>query len=105
MGVAYLAVAKLADLQPGTMHPVDMEGRQLLVASLEGRYFAFSRQCPHEGVDLALGDLRDCRIRCINHSYVFDLETGACVAPSNGPSLTVLPAEPKGEDLCIRLEW
>ena len=31
-----------------------------------GQYFAFSRQCPHEGVDLALGELRDCRIRCVN---------------------------------------
>jgi nitrite reductase/ring-hydroxylating ferredoxin subunit len=105
MGVAYLPVAKLAELVPGVMHPVDLNGRQLLVTSLDGQYFAFSRQCPHEGVDLAVGDLSNCRIRCTNHNYVFDLQTGACLIPSNGPPLTMLPAEPQGEDLCIRLEW
>ena len=39
------------------------------------------------------------------HNYCFDLKTGECVMPRGGPSLTVLPAEERGEEVCIRLEW
>jgi nitrite reductase/ring-hydroxylating ferredoxin subunit len=45
------------------------------------------------------------QIRCNNHSYCFDLKTGDCTLPKGGAPLTVLPAEERGEEVCIRLEW
>jgi nitrite reductase/ring-hydroxylating ferredoxin subunit len=107
MGVSYIPVARIGELAPGVMKEVDLGGRQVLLAFVEGKYFAFSRHCPHEEADLkSAGQLfnRD-KLRCNNHSYCFDLKTGECVLPQGGPPLTVLPAEEKGEDICIRLEW
>jgi nitrite reductase/ring-hydroxylating ferredoxin subunit len=105
MGVTYIPVARADELAPGVLKEVDLGGRAVLVANVEGRFFAFSRQCPHEEADLKNGSLEGTKIRCANHSYCFDLETGDCVLPRGGPPLTVLPAERRDDEICVRLEW
>lgn len=105
MGITYIPVARVGELAAGAMKEVDLGGRQVLLANVEGAYFAFSRQCPHEEADLKTGALEGNRVRCTNHNYCFDLRTGECLLPNGGPPLTVLPTEQKGEEIFIRLEW
>jgi len=105
MGVSYIPVARAGELAAGSMKEIDLGGRQALLAFVEGQYFAFARQCPHEEADLKTGALEGVQIRCQNHNYCFDLRTGNCVLPQGGPNLTVLPVEERGEEVCIRLEW
>ena len=107
MGVSYIPVARIGELTSGAMKEVDLGGRQVLLAFVEGKYFCFSRQCPHEEADLkAAGQLLDAgQIRCNNHSYCFDLQSGECSLPKGGAPLTVLPIEKRGEEVCVRLEW
>ncbi len=107
MGVSYIPVARIGELNAGAMKEVDLGGRQVLLAFVEGKYYAFARQCPHEEADLKeAGQLLDgTQIRCNNHSYCLDLKTGDCTLPKGGAPLTVLPTEERGEEICIRLEW
>jgi nitrite reductase/ring-hydroxylating ferredoxin subunit len=105
MGVSYISVARADELAPGGLKEIDLGGRLVLLANVDGKHFAFSRQCPHEEADLKTGALEGTKIRCANHNYCFDLETGECVLPRGGPPLTVLPAEQRGDEICIRLEW
>jgi len=105
MGVSYIPVATVGELPPGAMKEVDLGGRQVLLAFVDGKYFAFARHCPHEEADLKTGSLEGAKIRCHNHNYSFDLLTGECVLPQGGPALTVLPTEERGDKVCIRLEW
>jgi nitrite reductase/ring-hydroxylating ferredoxin subunit len=107
MGVSYIAVARAGELSPGAMKEVDLGGRAVLVTMIEGCYFAFTKECPHEGADLSAGGqlLAGAKIRCNNHSYCFDLRSGACLVPQGGAPLTVLPVEERGDEVCIKLEW
>ena len=107
MGISYIPVARVGELISGAMKEVDLGGRQVLLAFVEGNYFAFSRQCPHEEADLKEAGqfLGGGQIRCNNHSYCFDLKSGECSLPKGGAPLTVLPVEERGEEVCIRLEW
>jgi len=105
MGLSYVPVARVGELLPGKMKPIELGGRQLLLAHAGGRYFAFARECPHEMADLQTGAPEKSQVRCMNHGYCFDLTTGKCVVPPNGPSLTTLPVEVRGEEICIKLEW
>jgi nitrite reductase/ring-hydroxylating ferredoxin subunit len=105
MGVSYVAVARVGELATGDIKEVDLGGRQVLLTNVDGKYFAFSRQCPHEDADLKTGAIEGGKVRCTNHNYCFDLRTGECVLPKGGPPLTVLPTEERGEEVCIRLEW
>jgi 3-phenylpropionate/trans-cinnamate dioxygenase ferredoxin subunit len=105
MGVNYIPVARAGEIADGKMKPIEIGGRTLLLAHVDGRYFAFSRDCPHEFADLQHGALEKSRIVCNNHGYCFDLASGECVLPQNGPRLTTLPVEVRGEDICIKIEW
>lgn len=107
MGVSYIPVARIGELSPGAMKEIDLGGRQVLLAFAEGKYFAFARNCPHEEADLKIAGqlLAGGQIRCTNHSYCFDLQSGECTLPKGAAPLTVLPTEERGEEICIRLEW
>lgn len=107
MGVSYIPVARVGELTPGALKEIDLGGRQVLLAFVEGKYFVFSRNCPHEDADLKSAGqlLSGTLIRCTNHSYCYDLATGECTLPKGAAPLTVLPAEERGEEICIRLEW
>lgn len=107
MGVSYIPVARAGELSVGEMKEVDLGGRSVLVTRIEGQYFAFTKECPHEGADLRTGGqlLQGPKIRCNNHSYCFDLQTGACLVPNGGPPLTVLPVEEREGQVCIKLAW
>jgi nitrite reductase/ring-hydroxylating ferredoxin subunit len=103
--IRYIPVAAVAELTAGALKEVDLGGRQVLLAFVDGKYFAFARQCPHADADLKMGTLQGTQIRCNNHNCCFDLQSGKCVLPQGGPTLTVLPTEKRGEEFCIRLEW
>jgi 3-phenylpropionate/trans-cinnamate dioxygenase ferredoxin component len=105
MGLSYVPVARVGEIFPGKTKPVELGGRQLLLAHLEGRYFVFARECPHEAADLQTGELENTRVRCANHGYCFDLASGECVVPPGGPPLTTLAVEVRGEEICVKLEW
>jgi nitrite reductase/ring-hydroxylating ferredoxin subunit len=105
MGVIYIPVAQPGEVQPGDMKPVDLGGREAILANVDGELFAFGRECPHEASDLTTGELQGKQIRCEGHSYVFDLCSGECVLPPGGPSLAVLPVEEHDGAVCVRLEW
>ena len=49
--------------------------------------------------------LAGAKIRCNNHGYCFDLQSGACLVPQGGAPLTVLPVEEREGEVCIKLEW
>jgi nitrite reductase/ring-hydroxylating ferredoxin subunit len=107
MGVSYIPVARAGELSPGALKEVDLGGRAVLLTLVEGQYFAFTKDCPHEGADLSIGGqlLGGAKIRCNNHGYCFDLQSGACLIPQGGAPLTVLPVEQHGDEVCIKLEW
>jgi nitrite reductase/ring-hydroxylating ferredoxin subunit len=105
MGVAYIPVARVGELLPGAVKSADLGGRRVLVANVEGEYFAYASQCPHEGADLDDAEISGVNLRCDGHNYWYSLRTGECIMPRNGPTLAVLPVEQRDDDLCVRLEW
>ncbi|HEX3246896.1 MAG TPA: Rieske 2Fe-2S domain-containing protein [Chloroflexota bacterium] len=105
MGVAYVPVGKPDEIEEGKMKSADLGGRRVLVTAVNGEFFAFSSQCPHEGTDLDTGEINGKRIVCEAHNYWFDLGSGECLMPKGGPALAVLPLELRDGELCVRLEW
>ena len=79
MGVSFIPVARVGELSPGSMKEVDLGGRQVLLAFVEGKYFAFSRQCPHEEADLKMAGqlLGGTTIRCNNHTAMILIRESA----------------------------
>lgn len=105
MGVTYIPIARVGEIADGEMKAADLSGRSVVLANVGGEYRLFARECPHEGADLLEGDLIKASVRCDNHSYTYDLETGQCLVPEGGPPLAVFPIEQRGGEICVKLEW
>jgi nitrite reductase/ring-hydroxylating ferredoxin subunit len=83
-----------ADLKPGSLAKVIVDGKNVLLARLEdGTVAAASPVCPHRGEDLSGGMVYMGAIDCPLHHYLYDLRSGENRYPRN-----VFPA-----DLAARL--
>jgi 3-phenylpropionate/trans-cinnamate dioxygenase ferredoxin subunit len=103
--VTYVPLIAAQDVAPGTMREVDMDGRTVVVANVEGEYFAFEPDCPHSGSRMAMGLLSDKAVVCPNHHYQFDLQTGALVHPPGAcDDLTVYAVEQRDGMVCLKIE-
>jgi len=77
--MAFVPVAKAADIPVGKAAYVETAGVALAVFNLGGgRFRAVTPTCPHEDGPLAEGWVEGGSIVCPWHGYDFDLATGRC---------------------------
>jgi cytochrome P450/nitrite reductase/ring-hydroxylating ferredoxin subunit len=75
----------------GTLRELELGGRPVCLARVEGQWLAFDGTCTHEECALADGDLDGAVIVCPCHGSEFDLRTGDVLSP---PALEPLPVYP-----------
>ena len=68
----------LADLAPGAMREVFLQGRSVALARVGETVHAMDGVCPHAGGPLAEGRLEGSTLTCPAHGWSFDVVTGAC---------------------------
>jgi nitrite reductase (NADH) small subunit len=71
-----IRVLDSAALPEGAREVVDVAGRQLAIARVEGVVYAIDNVCPHRGGWLGLGDLKGHHLYCPQHAWCFDVRTG-----------------------------
>ena len=64
----FRTVTNTADLAPGDMKLVNLDGEEIAIANVDGEYFAFNNTCPHAGGPLAEGELEGDIVTCPWHS-------------------------------------
>ena len=84
-------VAKVGDLQDGTMRAVQVGEVKVLLARVDGRFHAVGARCPHYGAPLPEGALCGTRVICPWHHAAFDVTTGDLLEP---PAFDALPCYP-----------
>jgi 3-phenylpropionate/trans-cinnamate dioxygenase ferredoxin subunit len=68
--------ASTADIPPGKMKAVKLEGKEILLANVGGNFHAIANKCTHAHAPLSRGRLEDCVITCPLHHAKFDVTTG-----------------------------
>ena len=71
-----IIAGKTSDILPGKMIKVSIDGRDILVANIDGKYCATDDTCTHSGSSLSEGKLDGCIITCGWHAAQFDCKTG-----------------------------
>ena len=75
----YTKVATTDDIPSGERKRVIFGDSRITIFNIEGRYYAIDDVCPHKKTTpLVRGSLDGLCIKCPNHGYRFDLETGKC---------------------------
>ena len=75
----FIEVAKTSELTEGAMKGVKLDGKDILVALADGKYYAAAGRCPHMQAYLSRGTLKGTIITCPMHGSQFDLKTGKVV--------------------------
>jgi 3-phenylpropionate/trans-cinnamate dioxygenase ferredoxin subunit len=83
----FVEVAKVAELQDGTMREVLAGGHEILLAKVVGNYYAVSNRCTHMKGQLSHGTLQGTVVTCPRHGSQFDLNNGQVVRWMKGPGL------------------
>jgi nitrite reductase/ring-hydroxylating ferredoxin subunit len=81
-------VANVADVPPGEMLLVDVNGDEVALANVQGTIYAISDECTHMGGRLSQGLLEGTVITCPLHSGQFDVVTGEVVGEPPDEPLT-----------------
>jgi 3-phenylpropionate/trans-cinnamate dioxygenase ferredoxin subunit len=79
----FVRVAAVTDLAPGQVKPVQLGGRLITLANVNGEFYAVSATCPHQGGPLYEGTLYDYTLDCPLHHFTYDVRTGENLFPKN----------------------
>jgi 3-phenylpropionate/trans-cinnamate dioxygenase ferredoxin subunit len=79
MSEDFIAVAKVGDLAPGEMKWVAVDRVRLVLANVDGEFYAIRDVCGHKNAPLSRGRLDGCMIECSLHFAIFDIRTGKFV--------------------------
>ena len=89
MPEGFVAVALVSDLAPGEMKFAAVEGDRIVLANVEGSFYALRDVCGHRNAPLSRGRLDGCLIECPLHFAQFDIRSGKFV---DGPISADVPA-------------
>ena len=81
MSEDFVKVAETKDIQPSQMKGVEVNGENVCIVNVEGKYYAIGSICTHEGGPLADGTLEGYEVECPWHNSKFDVRTGEVTSP------------------------
>jgi nitrite reductase/ring-hydroxylating ferredoxin subunit len=75
----FVPMAKTSELKNGAMKQVTVQGHEILIAQVDGKYYAVDNRCLHMGGNLSQGKLESTVVTCPLHGSQFDLQDGHVV--------------------------
>ncbi len=73
-------VAETGEISPGQTKLVKLGAEDVLLANVNGVFYAVGNVCTHEGGKLSQGTLQGTTITCPRHKAQFDVTTGKVVS-------------------------
>lgn len=74
-----IIAGKSSDITPGKPQKISIDGKDILVVNIDGKYFAMDDTCTHAGASLSEGSLENSTITCGWHGAQFDCKSGKMV--------------------------
>jgi len=98
-------VCALADIPPGALHYVEIDGLPIALANVAGTIYAFSDACRHEGGPLSAGVLIDDTVTCPWHGWTYNVRTGKAIVPPVGIRIPTYTVRVEGDDVFVEIDW
>lgn len=76
MDDGFVKAVEKSEISQGTMKAVNIQGKDILLANVNGNFFAIGLKCTHAGGDLSKGTLEGNVVTCPRHHAKFDVTTG-----------------------------
>jgi nitrite reductase/ring-hydroxylating ferredoxin subunit len=92
----FLEAAKVSEIEKGRMRSVKLKGIDVLIANVDGRFYALDDRCGHMNALLSMGTLKGKIVTCPFHFAQFDVTTGEKIKdpkPESFENMGKLPEE------------
>ena len=96
----FIKVAKVSDLGPGEKLLVEYDDEDVGLFNIDGKFYAISDVCTHDGGPLVEGELDGDWIICPRHGARFNVKTGEETMPAFSP-VPLYEVKIEGEDILI----
>lgn len=73
---SYVEVAKIDEIPPGNMKHVELDGKEIVVSNVNGKFYAMDDRCGHMNARLSNGNINQNIVTCPFHAAKFDISTG-----------------------------
>lgn len=80
----FVPIARMSELAPGEMKRVLVDRERVLLANVDGSFYALADWCGHQKAALSKGKLEGKVVECPLHFACFDVTTGKALS---GPDL------------------
>lgn len=108
--MSFVKIAETDMIQPGEKKAFTLNGKTVLLANVDGAFYALDNKCPHMGGDLSQGSLEGATLACPRHGAKFDIRTGTNVGGAklafihmNVGNAKVFPVKIEGKDILVEL--
>ncbi len=100
----FVLAGRTGEIAPGRMRRLDIGGRRILLANVEGHYYAVDDTCTHEDASLSTGSLKGELVKCPLHGSRFNVRTGAVLDEPAEAALRTYPVCLEGDRILIGLD-
>ena len=72
----YVEAGKVSEITNGHMKHVEINGKEIAIANLDGKFYAFADRCGHMNARLSRGNINQNVVTCPFHAAKFDVTSG-----------------------------
>ena len=101
--VGFVKIAETKDIPVGKMMHVEVDGNEILIANVGGKFYAVSDRCPHLHARLSEGTLNNAIVTCPRHLSTFDVRTGKVLSGTRS-NLPTYDVKVEDNNLLINIE-
>lgn len=88
--MSWTPIALSRDVPAGVTRTVRLDGRELVIWRGDGAAHVWEDRCPHRGMRLSLGFVRDNSLNCLYHGWQYG-PSSSCIRIPAHPDLAVAP--------------
>jgi nitrite reductase/ring-hydroxylating ferredoxin subunit len=98
--MAFLRAVKRDEVPAGTIRELQLDGKTVALANVEGKFYAINNTCLHRGGPLGQGELAGNIVTCPWHGWQYDATTGK-VKMNPEVGVDCYAVEVRGDDVFI----
>jgi nitrite reductase/ring-hydroxylating ferredoxin subunit len=102
MSDGFVPVAKTGDVPPGGMIRVAIDREPIMLAHIDGRFYAMRDVCGHRNAPLSRGKLDGHIVECPLHFAQFDVRTGKLIDGPISADVPIYEVRVEGDTVLIK---
>ena len=99
----FVKAASVGAVPPGTGKCVEVNGKEIALFNVEGKFHAIDNTCLHRGGPLGEGEIDGTTVTCPWHGWQYDILTGKNIGDDTGGGVASYEVKIEGDTVLVAL--